>query len=504
MANDPPTAVDDQHLLLRHVEDPSEGAFATLVQRHVNLVFYAALRQTGGDAALAEDVTQEVFTDLARKARTLTDRSVLTGWLYTSTRFAAAKACRAESRRRAREQAAYTMQENQPTNDATHDWELLRPAIDDALHALDPTDREAVLLRFFEGRTFADIGRALRLTEEAARKRVDRALDKMSTVLTRSGVTSTTAALAAVMANQVGVAAPTGLAATVTSAALAGSTAAAAGAGAAPSLFGLMTTTNSMTGIVGAVALLATGALLYEANVACGIRAALTIYNQQDATLLARVTDLERRLAEAARQTQAAENENARLLKLAQATLSAGAPRSATTQKVITEGTGNDWSFFDPLYGVRAKIPAGWVILNSNRFGAKESNIFFQSPDKSGLAAVWYRFFDEPAMRSQEEIDAFLRQMIEAKTQDRIRTGFSPYVPRPDVISRTIGGAPAVTWAADWKWKGTSGVEYLTYIYTPNLHIQYFLRTSAKNMARVQPVFDGMIQTTTVTPPTLP
>src|SRR5262245_36874095 len=142
--------MEDTDLLRRYVEERSENAFAALVQRHVGLVYHAALRQLAGDAAMAEDVTQAVFTDLARKAGKLVDRPVLTGWLYTSTRFAAAKARRTEARRRVREQEVFVMQETLRNADdhASADWERLRPVIDDALHALDETDREAVLLRF--------------------------------------------------------------------------------------------------------------------------------------------------------------------------------------------------------------------------------------------------------------------------------------------------------------------------------------------------------------------
>src|SRR5688572_7841136 len=164
---------DDPTLLRRYAQNFSEEAFAELVRRYLNLVYFAALRQTGGRQALAEEVAQTVFTDLSRKARSLVGRPVLSGWLYTSTRFAARKVLRAEARRRAREQEAYAMQVIAVQNhEARVDWERLRPAIDDALHTLEETDREAVLLRFFEGRAFAEIGAALRITDEAARKRV--------------------------------------------------------------------------------------------------------------------------------------------------------------------------------------------------------------------------------------------------------------------------------------------------------------------------------------------
>jgi len=170
---------DDAELLLRYARENSEPAFAELVRRHLGLVYHAALRQVGGDAHLAQDVAQTVFTDLARKAATLARRPVLAGWLYTSTRFAASQAVRSERRRRTREHAAHTMTEGVSEPASTADWERIRPVIDDALHALTARDREAVLLRFFEGRAFAEVGAAISASEDAARVRVDRALEQM-------------------------------------------------------------------------------------------------------------------------------------------------------------------------------------------------------------------------------------------------------------------------------------------------------------------------------------
>src|SRR5688500_992706 len=217
-------AMDDIALLRRYVKERSSDAFTTLVHRHVNLVYFAALRQVNGDQGLAEDVTQSVFVDLVRRASSLLERPSLAGWLYTSTRFAAAKARRSEGRRRAREQEAYVMHEITRNEEAAADWERLRPAIDDALHTLDETDREAVLLRFFEARAFAEIGTILRLSDEAARKRVDRALAKMQAALARRGVTSTSSAITIALGHQAGTSAPAGLAASVASSALAAST----------------------------------------------------------------------------------------------------------------------------------------------------------------------------------------------------------------------------------------------------------------------------------------
>lgn len=202
----------DAELLRRYVEDRSEAAFAELVQRHLNLVYFAALRQVGGDEHRAKEVAQMVFIALARKAAALQGHTLLAAWLHTSTRFAAAKLRRTDSFRQQRERELMTMNACLPDSGPAADWDRLRPMIDDVLHELDGRDREAVLLRFFENRPFAEIGAALRLSEDAARMRVERALDKLRVALVRRGVNSTSAALATVFAGQASIAAPAGLA----------------------------------------------------------------------------------------------------------------------------------------------------------------------------------------------------------------------------------------------------------------------------------------------------
>src|SRR5687768_4788528 len=113
---------NDAELLRRHVEENADDAFRELVSRHLNFVYSAALRQVNGDAHLAQDVTQLVFTDLARKAATLTNRPVLAGWLFVSTRYAAAKLVRQERRRQTREQEAFNMNDGLENNEAACDW----------------------------------------------------------------------------------------------------------------------------------------------------------------------------------------------------------------------------------------------------------------------------------------------------------------------------------------------------------------------------------------------
>ena len=217
---------DDADLLRRYSEDRAEDAFAELVERHLNLVYTAAVRQVGGDAHLAKDVTQAVFTDLARKSATLTGRTVLTGWLYTSTRYAALQAVRTERRRRVREQEAYTMNELSAGTVSASDWDRLQPVLDEAMHTLDGRDREAILLCFFEGCAFPEVGAKLGLSEEAARKRVNRALDELRAALAKRGVTSTASVLTLLLTERGVIAAPAGLGMAVKAAALTGAAAA--------------------------------------------------------------------------------------------------------------------------------------------------------------------------------------------------------------------------------------------------------------------------------------
>lgn len=190
----------DHELLRRYVREHCEAAFAELVQLHIRLVYSAALRQVNCDRTAAEDVAQAVFSDLARKAPRLLRHSSLTGWLYTSTRFQAAKQRRTAQRRTIREHAAHAMN-NILSNDATeYDWETLRPLLDDAMEDLSREDREMVLWRYFEQRPFAEIGRRLGLKENTARMRIERALDRLKSGLAKRGITSTAVALVAALA----------------------------------------------------------------------------------------------------------------------------------------------------------------------------------------------------------------------------------------------------------------------------------------------------------------
>ncbi len=312
--------IEDAELLRRYAEERSEGAFAELVRRRVGLVYSVAVRQCGGDAQLAEDVTQKVFTDLASKAGELAGRPVLSGWLYRSARFAAADVVRSERRRRVREEANALMNESwagKADAGVSADWEKLRPVLDEALAELGEDDRDAVALRFLEEKSFAEIGRRLELSEDAARKRVSRAVEKLQGLLARRGVTSTEAALALVLANQAAATVPAGLAASVTSGALAG----AVGMGATAAAGGVaifMGTTKLTVGLIGAVAVAGIGAAWWGTSRAQEARAALATATQEQAALSAKLEKLETRVQAERARVQRAETENARLLAAAE------------------------------------------------------------------------------------------------------------------------------------------------------------------------------------------
>ena len=241
---------EDSELLRRYAEHRDEAAFTELVQRHVNLVFSAALRQTGGDAQTAEDVTQTVFADLACKAGSLSRRGGIPGWLYTGTRFAAAKMRRAEQRRKTREHEVTDMNATSGGETTPSPWQELAPALDEAMHDLKAQDREAVLLRYFQNRDFKSVGDALGLSEGAAQMRVSRAVERLRRALMRRGIAVSAATLTATLGSDAVVSAPAGLGASAASSALATAT---AGSGTTVTLIKLMTMTKLKAGIVSAV-----------------------------------------------------------------------------------------------------------------------------------------------------------------------------------------------------------------------------------------------------------
>jgi RNA polymerase sigma factor (sigma-70 family) len=209
---------DDMQLLREFVSRQSESAFATLVSRRTNLVYSAALRQTC-DPQLAEEVTQVVFIILARKAASLGAKTVLTGWLYRTACYVSGSALKRERRRQHREQEAYMQSELDAKTDSS--WQQMSPLLDEAMLRLGQTDRDALVLRFFEGRSLNEVGSALGASEDAAKKRVNRALEKLRNFFAKRGVDSTTAAIAENISAHSIQAAPVAMAKSVTAVAVA-------------------------------------------------------------------------------------------------------------------------------------------------------------------------------------------------------------------------------------------------------------------------------------------
>jgi RNA polymerase sigma factor (sigma-70 family) len=221
--------LDDTALLREYVERGSEEAFAALVTRHVNKVYSVALRLTGNPHS-AEEITQAVFVILAKKSRHLGKRVILSGWLYQTARLTAVTFIRGGIRRARREQEAYmqtVLNENESDlsrrseTEADATWAQFAPLLDAAMARLNETDRHAVVLRFFDGKSLREVGAALGANEDAAKKRVSRALEKLHHYFSKRGVSSTTAIIAGMISIHSVQAAPAALAKAVTAAALA-------------------------------------------------------------------------------------------------------------------------------------------------------------------------------------------------------------------------------------------------------------------------------------------
>jgi RNA polymerase sigma factor (sigma-70 family) len=171
---------------------------------------------------LAEEVVQSVFTDLSQNACKLRPGTILAAWLYEVTRRKAIDVVRRESRRQARERLAVEM----AAMNTEADWSHIEPLLDEAMHALDDTDRAAVLLRYFENKSLREVGQTLGTSDDAAQKRVSRAVERLREFFSKRGVTIGVGGLIACVSTNAVQAAPIGLSAAIcTAAALAGTTA---------------------------------------------------------------------------------------------------------------------------------------------------------------------------------------------------------------------------------------------------------------------------------------
>lgn len=372
---------ESQQLLAEYVETGSESVFQELVARYVDLVYSAAVRLVNGDTHLAEDVSQTVFADLARMARTLSRNVMLGGWLHRHTCFVAAKMMRTERRRQFRERQAVEMNA-QPDHSAAN-LSLVAPILDDAINQLGSEDRAAILLRFFEQRDFRAVGETLGSNEEAARKRVNRALDKLHTLLKNRGVAFSATALATALSAQAVTAAPAGLAISISGAALVG---AATSGRTALTILKIMSMTKLKVGIVSTI-------------VAAGIAIPLIMQHQAQNKLRQENEDL-RQKAEQSEQLAA---ENERLAKLA-AEAGAAPPPANEPSRELLKLRGEVGKLRQENANVTAAAkPTGDSVLGGMTMDPQMKKLI-RDQQKMGMA-VMYEKFSKSVKLSKEQTE---------------------------------------------------------------------------------------------------
>ena len=288
---------NDHELLGRFTREQSQDAFTALVNRHLNLVYSAALRQVRSPQ-LAEEVAQSVFTQLASHAAKLDPDTILTAWLYQVTRHAAIDVVRREARRQAREQIAFQMS---VMNDSPDHWTSIEPLLDEAMQSLDDADRAAILLRFFENKSLREVGEALGASEDAAQKRVSRAVERLREFFAERKVAVGASALAALLSANAVQAAPAGLAVAVVSGTALASTAISASTAIAVTKTIAMTTMQKT--LIAAAAAVAVAAGLYQARQVSNLRGQVqTLQHDQQQHQAALFDAVQRRLPPGDRQ----------------------------------------------------------------------------------------------------------------------------------------------------------------------------------------------------------
>jgi RNA polymerase sigma factor (sigma-70 family) len=297
----------DLDLLRQFARENSQDAFTEIVRRHVNLVYSAALRQVRSPQ-LAEEIAQSVFADLARDAGKLKPDTILTAWLYSVTRRTAIDAIRKESRRQLREQIAVEMTN---MNATSADWMQIEPLLDDAMAALDETDRSAILLRYFENKNLREVGEVLGTSDDAAQKRVSRAVERLRDFFSKRNVTVGASGLTVLISANAVQSAPVGLVATISSAAIL------AGTAVHTSTIIAVTKTIAMTTLqktlIAAALTAAIGTGIYEAHQAAQLQNQIQTLQQQQAPMAEQLAQLQRERDNATNQLAALLAKNAQL-----------------------------------------------------------------------------------------------------------------------------------------------------------------------------------------------
>ena len=286
-----------------------QDAFAELVGRHLPLVYSAALRQVRSPQ-LAEEVSQSVFTQLAHHATTFKPKTVFAAWLHRVTYHAAVDVVRREARRQARERIACEM--STLMNDEAADWTQIEPHLDQAVQSLDETDRAAILLRYFENKSLREVGETLGSSEDAAQKRVSRALDRLRDYFIKNKIAVPAAGLAVVISANAVQAVPVGLSSTIAAASLTVPISASATLTTAKII--AMTTIQKIA--VGAVVVGAAVAIVYQQREVSNLRQQNETFAQQQArqdALAAQVQQLQQERDQASNALASARQENATL-----------------------------------------------------------------------------------------------------------------------------------------------------------------------------------------------
>ena len=279
----------DFGLLARYSREKAEDAFTEIVRRHLNLVYSVALRQVRSPQ-LAEEIAQIAFTDLARNAHRLAPNTVLASWLYTVTHRTALNVARHEARRGLREQIAYEMN---ALNAPAADWTHIAPLLDEAVQALDERDRAAVLLRYFENKSLREVGQLFGTSDDAAQKRVSRAVERLREFFAKRGITAGASGLAIIISANAVQAAPIGLVATVSTGALLTATAFSTSSSiAATTVFAMTTVQKALTAVLIVAALAAP--LVIQHHTQAGLRKENRALRQEVNRLTQLVADNER------------------------------------------------------------------------------------------------------------------------------------------------------------------------------------------------------------------
>lgn len=295
----------DAQLLEAYARNRSEDAFTEIVRGHLNLVFSAALRQLR-QLQLAEEVTQSVFIDLARQAKSLAPNTVLSAWLYKVTRRKSIDVIRRESRRQIREQVAHELN---AMNAPDTDWTQIEPMLEEGMDSLEEKERAALLLRYFQGKSLSEVGEALGINEDAARKRVGRSVERLREFFVRRGVSLSEMGLTATITTNAIQAAPAALGPAVISAALLSGTTAAVSVTTVSKIIAMTTIQKALL----ATTLVAAAAGVYKAREASNYRAQLASAQQQGSSLATQVDDLTRQRDELSAQVASSKNEKAKL-----------------------------------------------------------------------------------------------------------------------------------------------------------------------------------------------